>query len=48
VIVAHYLGLDLSVFRRLACDNGSVSEIVFGHRGPQLEILNSLPGPLDG
>jgi len=43
VIVAHYLGLDLSVFRRLACDNGSVSEIAFNPRGPRLEILNWLP-----
>ena len=43
VIVAHYLGLDLSVFRRLACDNGSVSEIVFNRRGPRLEILNWSP-----
>jgi len=43
VIVAHYLGLELSVFRRLACDNGSVSEVVFNHRGPRLEILNWLP-----
>ncbi len=43
VIVAHYLGLELSVFRRLACDNGSVSEIVFNRRGPRLEILNWVP-----
>lgn len=43
VIVAHYLGLDLSAFRRLACDNGSVSEIVFNRRGPRLEILNWSP-----
>lgn len=42
-IVAHYLGLDLSAFRRLACDNGSVSEIVFNRRGPRLEILNWSP-----
>ena len=45
VIVAHYLGLELSVFRRLACDNGSVSEIVFNRRGPRLEILNWTPLP---
>ena len=43
VIVAHYLGLDLAEFRRLACDNGSVSEIVFNRRGPRLEILNWVP-----
>ena len=43
VIVAHYLGLDLAVFRRLACDNGSLSEIVFNRRGPRLEILNWSP-----
>jgi len=43
VIVAHYLGLDLSEFRRLACDNGSVSEMVFNRRGPRLEILNWVP-----
>ena len=43
VIVAHYLGLDLAVFRGLACDNGSVSEIVFNRRGPRLEILNWTP-----
>ena len=45
VIVTHYLGLELSVFRRLACDNGSVSEIVFNRRGPRLEILNWTPLP---
>ena len=43
VIVAHYLGLDVAAFRRLACDNGSVSEIVFNRRGPRLEILNWVP-----
>ena len=43
VIVAHYLGLDLSMFRRLTCDNGSVSELVFNRRGPRLEILNWSP-----
>ena len=45
VIVAHYLGLDVAAFRRLACDNGSVSEIVFNRRGPRLEILNWTPLP---
>lgn len=43
VILAHYIGLDLSVFRRLACDNGSLSEIVFNRRGPRLEMLNWVP-----
>jgi broad specificity phosphatase PhoE len=43
VIVARYLGLDLSVFRRLECDNGSVSEIVFNRRGARLQILNWSP-----
>ncbi len=43
VIMAHYLGLDLSVFRRLACDNGSLSEIVFNRPGPRLLLLNWQP-----
>ena len=43
VLIAHYLGLDLTVFRRLACDNGSLSEVVFNRPGPRLQILNSQP-----
>ena len=44
VIMAHYLGLDLSVFRRLACDNGSLTMFVFNKRGPRLQSLNWMPG----
>lgn len=43
VIIAHYLGLELGKFRRLACDNGSISEITFNRRGPRLETLNNTP-----
>lgn len=43
VLIAHYLGLDLAVFRRLACDNGSLSKIVFNRPGPRLQILNWRP-----
>jgi probable phosphoglycerate mutase len=43
VIAAHYVGLDLRVFRRLACDNGSLTEIVFSRPGPRLQILNWRP-----
>ena len=43
VIVAHYLGLDLALFRRLAVDNGSVSMIVFNPRGARVELLNWAP-----
>lgn len=42
-IIAHYLGLKLSDFRRLAVDNGSVTEIVFRRRAPRLELLNWIP-----
>jgi broad specificity phosphatase PhoE len=42
-IVAHYLGLPLGQFRRLAIDNGSVSRFKFNPRGPQLLTLNWKP-----
>lgn len=42
-IVAHYLGLPLGQFRRLAIDNGSVSRVRFNPRGPQLVALNWKP-----
>lgn len=42
-IVAHYLGLPLRDFRRLAIDNGSVSLLRFHRRGPQLVALNWKP-----
>lgn len=42
-IIAHYLGLELAGFRRLACDNGSVTEFAFARRGPRLELLNWIP-----
>lgn len=43
VIVAHYLGLELAHFRRLACDNGSITEIAFSRRGPRVVLLNHAP-----
>jgi probable phosphoglycerate mutase len=42
-IVAHYLGLPLDHFRRIAIDNGSVSRLRFNPRGPQLVALNWKP-----
>jgi len=47
-LIAHYLGLDLNVFRRLACDNGSLSLLRFNRRGARLELLNWLPQPGSG
>jgi probable phosphoglycerate mutase len=44
-IVAHYLGLPLGRFRRVAIDNGSVSRLRFNRRGPQLVALNWKPTP---
>ncbi|HSF17275.1 MAG TPA: histidine phosphatase family protein [Vicinamibacteria bacterium] len=41
VIVASYLGLDLSAIRRFSIDNGSISLIRFGSRGPRLVLLNA-------
>ena len=43
VLIAHYLELELASFRRLACDNGSISWIRFSRRGPRLELLNWVP-----
>lgn len=40
VIIAHYLGLDLTKFRRLACDNATITEIQFTPRGSILKTLN--------
>ncbi|HXV59819.1 MAG TPA: histidine phosphatase family protein [Vicinamibacteria bacterium] len=41
VIVAAYLGLELSAIRRFSIDNGSISLIRFGRRGPRLVFLNA-------
>lgn len=46
VLIAHYLKLELASFRRLACDNGSISWIRFDRRGPRLELLNWVPQSL--
>ncbi len=46
VLIAHYLNLELVSFRRLACDNGSISWIRFNRRGPCLELLNWVPQSL--
>ena len=43
VLIAHYLKLELASFRRLACDNGSISWIRFNSGGPRLELLNWVP-----
>jgi len=43
VLIAHYLTLELARFRRLACDNGSISWIRFNQRGPRVELLNWVP-----
>jgi probable phosphoglycerate mutase len=42
-LVSHYLALPLSDLRRLLIENGSVSLIRFGSRGPQLITLNWRP-----
>jgi len=39
-ILAHYLGMPLAGFRRLAVDNGSVSILRFGRRRARLVHLN--------
>ncbi len=48
VLIAHYLKLEIVSFRRLACDNGSISWIRFNRRGPQLDLLNWVPRGLQG
>ena len=40
LLVVHYLAMDLSLFRRLEIDNGSVSILRFTPRGPRLLLLN--------
>lgn len=45
-IMAHYLGLQLSSFRRLACGNGSLTVLDFNRHGPRLERLNWRPSSL--
>lgn len=42
-IVAHYLGLGLESLRRFAVDNGSLTSLRFGSRGPRLLYLNTRP-----
>ncbi len=39
-LLAHYLGLPLTGFRRLLVENGSVSLVRFNPHGPQLTTLN--------
>ncbi len=41
--VAHYLGLPLDHFQRLACDTGSVTMLAVGEMGAQLIRLNQRP-----
>ena len=43
LLLAHYLGLPLADFRRLAVDNGSVSLMRFSPRGGRLLALNWRP-----
>ena len=45
-ITAHYLGLQLSSFRRLACGNGSLTILDFNRHGATLERLNWRPASL--
>ena len=45
-IMAHYLGLQLASFRRLACGNGSLTIFDFNRQGPRLERLNWRPSSL--
>ena len=40
LLVVHYLAMELSSFRRLEIDNGSVSILRFTPRGPRLLLLN--------
>lgn len=44
--VAHYIGLPLDQFQRLACDTGSVSVLFVGEMGANLIKLNQRP-PLE-
>jgi probable phosphomutase (TIGR03848 family) len=41
--IAHYIGLPLDHFQRLACDTASVSILAIGGSGAQLIWLNRLP-----
>ena len=41
--VAHYIGLPLDYFQRLACDTASVTTIFVGDSGAQLVRLNQRP-----
>ena len=42
-IVAHYVGLALARYRRLACDNAALTIFSFREGGPKLELLNWRP-----
>jgi broad specificity phosphatase PhoE len=44
VLIAHYLGIPLGMFRRLTVSPGSVSVLRFGSRGVRLLVLNWRPG----
>ena len=46
-LIAHYLGLDLSAFRRFALAPGSVSVLRFGAQRARLLLLNWRPGGLE-
>jgi len=39
-LIVHYLSMDLPSYRRLEVDNGAVSVLRFGARGPRLAVLN--------
>jgi broad specificity phosphatase PhoE len=45
-IVAFYLGMELTEFRRLAIQNGSITIVRFSSRGPQVTLLNWMPAPI--
>jgi len=42
-ISAHYLGMPLAQFRRLGCENGSMTIFDFNKRGPRLALSNWQP-----
>lgn len=40
LLLAHYLSMQLALFRRLQLDNGSISILRFSPRGPRVLVLN--------
>jgi len=43
LVIAHYLGVHIDLFQRIAIDPGSISIVTLGERGPLVNTVNLVP-----